>query len=108
MRIIKANALIGLMFRKKGLGSDAILLDLGFEGRLLATIHTFFCNFPIDIIWFNKNMKIVEVKENVQPWKVVVPKNKARYVVELDGGFTEKNGLMGLKEGLYKRGSGSK
>lgn len=52
--------------------------------------------FPIDIIWIDKNFKIVYIADNVQPdsfpSKFSSPK-PAQYVLEVNAGFTEKNNI---------------
>ncbi|MFA5778185.1 MAG: DUF192 domain-containing protein [Candidatus Paceibacterota bacterium] len=56
-------------------------------------------NFPIDIIWINKNLEVVDMKKNVLPESYpenFVPKENAKYVLEIVAGFGEKNNL---KEG---------
>jgi len=49
--------------------------------------------FPIDIIWLSKDLRVVEIKENVQPEsfpETFAPKEKALYVVELKAGSSKK------------------
>jgi hypothetical protein len=53
-------------------------------------------NFPIDIIWINKDLKVVYVKENATPDSFpesFSPGEKALYVLEVPAGFSEKNNL---------------
>ncbi len=52
-------------------------------------------SFPIDILWINKDLEIVDVAESVPPCKfncpVYFPNEKALYVLEVNSGFIKKN-----------------
>lgn len=51
---------------------------------------------PIDIIWFDKNLKIVDIKEGALPEsypEIFYPKGNARYVLEINAGFSKKQGI---------------
>lgn len=53
-------------------------------------------NFAIDIIWLNENLQVVYIKDNVLPSsypEIYQPEEKAKYVLEVVSGFTEKNNL---------------
>lgn len=55
-------------------------------------------NFPIDIIWIDKDFKIVFIKKNVMPETYpegFKPTKDALYVLEVVSGFSEKNNLSG-------------
>ena len=57
-----------------------LFFDLKRETRLGAIAHMFFVFFPIDIYWFDKNMKEVDKKEKLKPFAIAIPKKKARYI----------------------------
>ncbi|MBS3072584.1 DUF192 domain-containing protein [Candidatus Pacearchaeota archaeon] len=47
---------------------------------------------PLDIIWINKNMEIVEINKNMlpceaNPCKIYSPENKSKYVLEINSGL---------------------
>jgi uncharacterized membrane protein (UPF0127 family) len=53
-------------------------------------------NFSIDIIWFDKYGAIIYVEKNIDPKtypKVFKPEIDARYVLEVNSGFFDKNNL---------------
>lgn len=83
----------GLMFRES-LAKDKGMLFI-FEEEGLYGFWMKNMRFPLDIIWLDLNKKIVEIKENVLPCsescEVLSPKNKARYVLEVNAGFTKRN-----------------
>ncbi len=53
-------------------------------------------NFPIDIIWINKNCEIVHIEKNLQPCvdkktcPLITPDKMAQFVLETVAGFSEK------------------
>ena len=79
----------GLMFRKAVPKTSALLMDFGKPKK--AGIWMLFMRFPIDILFLDENLNLVDRKENAAPlrfwnprtWKVYYPKRKARYVLEL-------------------------
>lgn len=55
--------------------------------------------FPIDIIWLDKDLKIVEIKKEARPEsfpEFFQPKAPAEYVLEINAGLSDKHNL---KEG---------
>src|SRR3989344_1777231 len=51
-------------------------------------------NFPLDIIWFDQNFKIVSLQKNLLPQShptVFYPGKNSRYVLEVNSGFAEKS-----------------
>jgi len=86
----------GLMFRK-GLGkNEAMLFVFNQEG-----MHSFWMKntlIPLDIIWLDKDKKVVEITKNAQPCpsqKCQSYRNQqpAKYVLEINAGMAEKIGL---------------
>jgi uncharacterized membrane protein (UPF0127 family) len=82
----------GLMFRKSLPEKDGMLFVFDEENY-----HSFWMmnmSFPIDIIWINKEKKVVDIVKNAQPCKLIcssyTPKEKAMYVLEVNANFTEK------------------
>ncbi len=53
--------------------------------------------FPIDIIWIDSNLRVVDIKVNAVPDsypEVFYPQRNARYVLEVNALFTELRGIM--------------
>lgn len=52
---------------------------------------------PLDIIWISENYKIVDIQKAVPCiesfCQSYIPNGNARYVLEVNSGFTEKNGI---------------
>ncbi|MFH1210115.1 MAG: DUF192 domain-containing protein [archaeon] len=66
------------------------MLEANHEDVLETTIHMFFVFFPIDVVWLNKNKKVVDIRRNVKPFILwIKPKNKAKYIIELPKGVSK-------------------
>ncbi len=91
----------GLMFREKINPDQGMLFLFESEGR-----HSFWMKnmkFAIDILWLDRDKRIVHIEENVPPCESedcpsYVTETPALYVLELAAGCAE---LYGLK--LYQR-----
>lgn len=71
----------GLMFARK---AHALVMVFPKEQRV--GIHMWFVFFPIDVIWLDNQKRVVFLKKNLQPWRMITPPCKARYVVEVPDG----------------------
>ena len=80
---------IGLMFSKK---SDKSLIFI-FKKEKIVPLHMLFVFYPIDVLFLNKEKKIVEIKEHFRHFSFYSPKNKARYVIEMPEGSIGKFNL---------------
>lgn len=57
--------------------------------------------FPIDIIWLDEDLRVVDIKKNADPSsytsaidaEVFSPRTPSRYVLEVSAGFSDKNNL---------------
>ncbi len=72
--------LFGVMFIKEMKGMDALLLDP------CSSIHNFFVRFAIDVIFLDKNFRVVKVIRNFKPWRMTRIYFTARRVLELPAG----------------------
>jgi uncharacterized protein len=82
--------------RRKGLmgsGRKDVILAVAWESRILPTIHMFGMNYPLDVIWVNKRMEVVDVRKGIPPSKLAepatwmhMPKAPAKYVIEIGKG----------------------
>ena len=67
----------GLMFRSK---RNLVFL---FDKEVKEPLHMFFVFYPIDVLFLDKDKKIVEIKRNFKSFTFYSPKNKAQYIIEL-------------------------
>tara|TARA_Y100000591_G_C21633038_1_gene593811 strand:+ start:74 stop:418 length:345 start_codon:yes stop_codon:yes gene_type:complete len=74
----------GLMFSKGMDGFDAMLF------KRCNSIHTFFMNYPLDILFINREMKIVKIIRNLKPWRMTRLYFSAYQALELKGGTLDE------------------
>jgi uncharacterized membrane protein (UPF0127 family) len=75
------NPLFGLMFAKKLKKRESVILDV--SNYPSTVIHMAFVFQNLDIICLNKEMKVIDVRNNVKPFsKVINPKKRSYYYIE--------------------------
>jgi len=74
----------GLMFKKDISEKEALI----FEN--CKQIHTFFMKFNIDVIYLDKEFKVIKLEENVVPFRICKWVNKATYIIEIKSGLIKK------------------
>lgn len=90
----KNDLAIGLSGRRYLSSEQGMLFVMGKESR-----HSFWMKdmyFPIDIVWLDRNLKVVDITENVSPEsypKTFTPTIPAYYVIEVLSGSVEKWGI---------------
>lgn len=78
------SRLRGTMFKSR-LEKGLILKLPDTRSRSGSAIHMFFVRFPLDIIFADGNMKVVDTV-SIDPWKTYTPKKPARYIIEMEKG----------------------
>ena len=68
-------------FRKPDFG---MVFLFGTERK--ADLHMLFVFFPIDVLFLDKNKKVVDIKKNFKPFSYYAPKVRAEFVIELPVG----------------------
>jgi uncharacterized membrane protein (UPF0127 family) len=72
----------GLMFRSKESCKDkAFIFHLNPKRKYSITM--WFVFFPLDLIFLDKNKKVVEIKNDIKPFTIYRPKTRFKYMVEL-------------------------
>ncbi|NOX71510.1 MAG: DUF192 domain-containing protein [Candidatus Micrarchaeota archaeon] len=81
----------GLMGRSAISDNYAMLFDFGKDKK--EGFWMLFMKIPIDIVFIDSSMIVVDIKHSVKPitfnpqtWKIYHPKKPARYVIELKSG----------------------
>jgi len=73
--------------RARGLlGRKTMAADEGLWIVPCPMIHTLFMRFPIDVIFLDRESRVVRVVENLKPWRMSPWVFRARSVLELAGG----------------------
>lgn len=75
----------GLML-KKDLKSGLVLKIPSGRGKRGSAIHMFFMRIPLDIIFADEELRVVDVV-SLDPWTTYTPKSAARFVIELQKGL---------------------
>lgn len=91
----------GLMFRNH-LPQDSGMLFI-FQTEATHSFWMANTRIPLDIIWLDRKLKIVDVSKNTPPCtetgtltslcKAYTPKEKAMYVLEVNGGYTNRHNI---------------
>lgn len=71
------------------------MADKGFLIDPCNSVHSFFMNYSLDILYLNSSFEIIKIYQNLQPWQVSYGYGAAM-VLELSSGMSKK---LRLKEG---------
>lgn len=71
--------------------------DFGPNNGLLLTdtnsVHTFLVRFPLDLVFLNKEMKIIKLTKNLKPYRISPIVWQAKHVLEMPTGSIDKYNL---------------
>lgn len=88
----------GLLGRKELLENEAMLITS------CNSIHMFFMLFAIDVVYMDKNGRILKIIENLQPWRISACWG-SKNVLEMPAGSARKAGLaVGLVISIIEQG----
>jgi uncharacterized protein len=76
----------GLLGRKELVHGDGLLI------RPTWSIHTWFMRFPIDVVFLDRDLTVLKLKEHVPPWRAAAHRG-AHSVLELPAGAARRVGL---------------
>jgi uncharacterized protein len=76
---------VGLLGRKNLPDSEALWI------KPCNSIHTFFMKFPIDAVFTDKNLVVLQVRSHLKPGLLIKPVWTARYTFEFAAGFTDRH-----------------
>lgn len=80
---------LGLMFKRKMEKDSALVFYKA------PSIHTFFMNFPIDVVFLDRELRVTKISHDLLPWRVVNCFGSFA-TVELTGG---RAGEINMEEG---------
>jgi uncharacterized membrane protein (UPF0127 family) len=75
-----ASRILGLMFTKDIESNEGLMISP------CNSIHTFFMNFSLDVIFLDRDFKVVKVVYDMKPWRISWIYFKARHVLEMKAG----------------------
>ena len=62
-----------------------------FDKERIISLHMLFVFYRIDILWLNKDKEVVDLRKCAIPFMpLIIPKAKAKYVIELPCGIIKK------------------
>jgi uncharacterized membrane protein (UPF0127 family) len=79
--------------RMKGLlGRRALASGEGLLLRPASSVHTFFMRFAIDVVFLDRDLRVLSIAHDVRPWRAA-GRPGARAALELPAGECERRGL---------------
>ncbi|MFQ6137037.1 MAG: DUF192 domain-containing protein [Candidatus Hydrothermarchaeales archaeon] len=82
------SRLKGLMFKSSLPRDEGLLIEFSPLSRS-RSIHGFFMRFPIDLIFINEDLKVVEI-ETLYPWRYYSPRKGCKWVLEVNKGVAKE------------------
>ncbi|PIN86143.1 hypothetical protein COV19_06625 [Candidatus Woesearchaeota archaeon CG10_big_fil_rev_8_21_14_0_10_44_13] len=80
---------LGLMFSRK-IKDFGLVFEFNSEKRV--SLHNIFVFYTIDLLFLNSRWEVVELKERFKPFTFYLPKEKARYILELPADTIKQTG----------------
>ena len=77
----------GLLGRRALSRDECLLLEPA------STVHTLFMRFPIDVVFLDRERRVLRIIESVRPWRIAVQRG-ATSVLELAAGAAGRAGLQ--------------
>lgn len=74
------------------LGKECLEDGQGLLFKSCSSLHTFFMHFPIDVIFADRNGKVLKAAADVRPFKLVAAPLRAYYAIELPAGAIARSG----------------
>src|SRR5690348_12501886 len=79
--------------RMRGLlGRSGLDADAGLLIRPTNSVHTAFMRFPIDVVFFDRDLRVVRIAAALPPWRAAARRG-AKGVLELAAGAAARAGL---------------
>ncbi len=100
-----AKSMIGLMFREYLKQNECMLFIFNKPGRHSIWMKNM--RFALDIMWFGKDKKIIEIIEGIPPCagfncKTYGKSRESMYFIEANSGFVKSNGIKKGMQVLIK------
>ena len=74
------------------LGRDGLEPGEGLLLRPASAVHTYFMRFPIDVVFLDRALVVVEISDSVDPWQAR-SRRGSKAVLELPAGESSRRGL---------------
>lgn len=80
--------MVGLLSTREVLPGEGLLIER------TQSIHMFFMRYPIDVVFFDKELRVRRLVGSIKPWRVVLWARGARDCLELRAGALEGTGTQ--------------
>lgn len=57
------------------------------------SVHMFFMRFPLDVVYLDKENKVVKVAAGLKPWRIDMGEKGAKRVLEMSSGAASAAGI---------------
>ena len=78
------SRMVGLLNRESLIEGESLLIEP------CNSIHTFFMKFNIDVLFLDKNFKVVKVFRDMPPWRITRPYLSVKRVIEANANTFSK------------------
>lgn len=78
----------GLMFK-----NEIVPLYFVFDHEMKYSIHSFFVKKEFDAIFIAGDGSVIEIHENIRPWRLIFTKKPSKYLLELPAGTARELGM---------------
>jgi hypothetical protein len=88
---LQLKGLSGIEQLPSGYGLFFVFKEEGFHGIWMKDMK-----FPIDIIWMDKKLQVIDIKKDISPDtypELFYPQTPALFVLEVEAGFSIKNNV---------------
>lgn len=82
-----------VLTRTRGLlGRSQLEPDEGLLLRPANSVHTAFMRFPIDVVFLDRDLNVLDVRASIPPWRLAA-RRSARAALELGSGEASRRGI---------------
>lgn len=91
--VVRGQAATNFWTRGKGLiGSPPLGEGEGLLIQPCNSVHCFFMSFPIDVLYVDKEFRVVDMDHTMRPWQMGKIRWKSHAVIELPAGTLQRTG----------------
>ena len=81
-----ADRMVGLLATPEVRPGEGLLIER------TQSIHMFFMRYPIDVVFFDRRLRVTRLVHRIRPWRIVAWARGARDCLELRAGALEGTG----------------
>ena len=54
-----------------------------------SSVHTFWLRFPLDLVLLDRGGRVIDVRNEIRPWRAILPRPDTHAILELPSGANE-------------------